>query len=158
MSSLFNRKSVVPRARWVGRGGALGAVLGALLLIAPLADAGGDATIAVPVSTVRSSNGLVFVALYEQRNWLEPGRYLAAKRVPAHRGTVVTHFNNLPRGRYAVAVWHDENANNRVDTNALGLPKEGYGFSRVTPRMKPKFDQAAVTASPRAYAPIQLRY
>lgn len=148
----------MPRARIVGRGALLGAIFGALLLMAPLADAGGDATVSVPVSTVRSSHGLVFVALYEQRNWLEPGRYLAAKKVPAQKGMVVARFNNLPRGRYAIAVWHDENANNRVDTNALGLPKEGYGFSRFTPRRKPKFDQVAVTAAPRAYAPIELRY
>lgn len=156
--SFFDKKSGVLRARFVGRGAFLGALFGALLLMTPLADAGGDATISVPVSTVRNSSGLVFIALYEQRNWLEPGRYLAAKKVRAQKGTVVTNFNNLPRGRYAVAVWHDENANNRVDTNALGLPKEGYGFSRVTPRMKPKFDQVAVTAAPRAYAPIALRY
>lgn len=158
MSSFFGRTPSVPRARFVGRGALLGALFGALLLIAPLADAGGDATIAVPVSTVRSSHGLVFIALYEQRNWLQPGRYLTARKVQAQRGTVVARFNNLPRGRYAIAVWHDENANNRVDTNALGLPKEGYGFSRITPLRKPKFDQVAVTASPRAYAPIELRY
>lgn len=158
MSSFFDRKASVPRARVVGRGALLGALFGVLSLLTPLADAGGDATVSVPVSTVRSSNGLVFVALYEQRNWLEPGRYLVAKKVPARKGMVVARFDNLPRGRYAVAVWHDENANNRVDTNALGLPKEGYGFSRFTPRRKPKFDQVAVTAAPRAYAPIELRY
>jgi uncharacterized protein (DUF2141 family) len=158
MSFLFDRKAGVPPARLVGRGALLGAILGALLLTAPLADAGGDATIAVPVSIVRSAHGQVFIALYEQNNWLQPGRYLAAQKVPAKRGTVVARFNNLPRGRYAVAVWHDENANNRVDTNALGLPKEGYGFSRVTPRRKPRFDQVAVMAAPVAYAPIELRY
>jgi uncharacterized protein (DUF2141 family) len=134
------------------------ASLSMLLLGAPQADAGGDAQVTVPVSTVRNGSGTVFIALYERGNWLKPGRYLAAKKVRAQKGTVATRFRNLPRGKYAIAVWHDENANNRVDTNVLGLPKEGYGFSRVTPRKKPKFDDVAVNATPRAYAPIRLRY
>lgn len=101
---------------------------------------------------------MVFIALYERDKWLQPGRYIAAKRVRAHQGTVATRFENLPRGRYGVAVWHDENGNNRVDTNLVGLPKEGYGFSRTTPRQKPSFDDVAVNATPSAYAPIELRY
>jgi len=138
--------------------GVLLAVCGALLLGAPAADAGGDASVTVPVYTVRNSNGVVFIALYERHNWLEPGRYLAAKKVPARSGTIATRFDGLRRGKYAVAVWHDENSNSRVDTNAIGLPKEGYGFSRVTPLKKPKFDDVAVVASPTANAPTRLRY
>jgi uncharacterized protein (DUF2141 family) len=32
-------------------------------------------------------------------------------------------------GRYAAVVYHDENADGKFNTNWLGLPKEGYGFS-----------------------------
>jgi uncharacterized protein (DUF2141 family) len=134
------------------------ALLGIVLLGTPSAGAGGDAEITVPISTVRNGNGTVFVALYERRNWLEPGRYLTATKVKAERGTVYAKFRNLPRGRYGVAVFHDENANNRVDTNLVGLPAEGYGFSRVSPLRKPKFEEIYVSAEPRAYAPIRLRY
>ena len=136
----------------------LAALVGALIFAAPTADAGGDAQVTVPVSTVRNSKGTVFIALYQRHNWLKPGRYLVAKKIRAKRGVAAHRFRGLRRGRYAVAVWHDENANNRVDTNLFGLPKEGYGFSVRTPRKKPKFDDVAVTASPRAYAPIRLRY
>ncbi len=38
-------------------------------------------------------------------------------------------FENIPSGRYALVVLHDENMNGKLDTNWLGLPKEGYGFS-----------------------------
>lgn len=41
-------------------------------------------------------------------------------------------FDGLPRGTYAVAVIHDENGNNRLDTFA-GVPREGYGFSNNAP-------------------------
>ena len=43
------------------------------------------------------------------------------------RGTCV--FSGLPTGSYAVAVMHDENGNTKLDTNFLGIPTEGFGFS-----------------------------
>lgn len=134
------------------------ALLGLLLLGTPAAGAGGDAEITIPISTVRNGKGTVFVALYNRANWLEPGRYLMASKVKAERGTVYAKFRNIPRGRYGVAVFHDENTNNRVDTNLLGLPAEGYGFSRVSPLRKPKFEEISVPAHPGAHAPIRLRY
>jgi uncharacterized protein (DUF2141 family) len=38
-------------------------------------------------------------------------------------------FEDIPPGTYALAVIHDENMNGKLDTNFLGMPKEGYGFS-----------------------------
>ena len=32
-------------------------------------------------------------------------------------------------GYYAVALFHDENGDHHLNTNALGIPTEGYGFS-----------------------------
>jgi uncharacterized protein (DUF2141 family) len=53
-------------------------------------------------------------------------------------------LKNLPRGVYAVSVFHDENMNGRLDKNVLGIPKEGYGASN-NPRKSmgpPKFAEA----------------
>jgi uncharacterized protein (DUF2141 family) len=36
---------------------------------------------------------------------------------------------NLPRGEYAVKVFHDENENEKLDTRIFGIPSESYGFS-----------------------------
>jgi len=36
---------------------------------------------------------------------------------------------DLPAGRYAFAVIHDENSNHKLDRNFVGFPKEGFGFS-----------------------------
>jgi len=38
-------------------------------------------------------------------------------------------FKNLKAGKYAIRYFHDENGNGELDTNAFGIPKEGYGFS-----------------------------
>jgi uncharacterized protein (DUF2141 family) len=38
-------------------------------------------------------------------------------------------FEDLKPGKYAVRYFHDENGNGALDTNNLGIPTEGYGFS-----------------------------
>ena len=32
-------------------------------------------------------------------------------------------------GKYAFKYFHDENSNKKLDTNLIGIPKEGYGFA-----------------------------
>lgn len=52
----------------------------------------------------------------------------------------------LPAGRYAIAVLHDENSNHKLDRNLIGWPKEGFGFSN-NPKVglsAPSFDAAAM--------------
>ena len=44
-------------------------------------------------------------------------------------GDQVQAVFQLPYGWYAISVYHDENGNGKLDTNALGIPKERYGFS-----------------------------
>ena len=52
-------------------------------------------------------------------------------------------FADLPAGVYAVSVFHDENLNQKLDKNFMGVPKEGYGASN-NPKKKmgpPNFDE-----------------
>jgi uncharacterized protein (DUF2141 family) len=38
-------------------------------------------------------------------------------------------FEDMPYGTYSIKAFHDENGNNRLDTNLVGKPTERYGFS-----------------------------
>jgi len=49
------------------------------------------------------------------------------RTVPAAAAAI--RFDALPAGDYALAVIHDANGNAKLDT-MLGIPKEGFGFSR----------------------------
>jgi len=53
-------------------------------------------------------------------------------------------FADIPPGTYALAVIHDENMNGKLDTNWLGIPTEGYGFSNDAKAMlgPPSFSAA----------------
>ncbi|MBU0622792.1 MAG: DUF2141 domain-containing protein [Gammaproteobacteria bacterium] len=52
---------------------------------------------------------------------------------------------DLPPGKYAVAVYVDNNRNGRQDKNFMGVPKEDYGFSNDARGMfgPPDFAEAA---------------
>src|SRR5450755_1266464 len=60
-------------------------------------------------------------------------------------GHAVCEFPRLNAGAYAISVFHDENSNGRLDTNLMGIPREGVGASNNAKGHfgPPKFDAAA---------------
>lgn len=42
---------------------------------------------------------------------------------------VIVVIDSLPYGEYAIRIFHDENENEKIDTNFLGIPTERYGYS-----------------------------
>jgi len=60
-------------------------------------------------------------------------------------GITELHINDLPEGQYALAIYHDENGNDELDTNWLGIPKEPIGFSNSKMRTfgPPGFEDCA---------------
>ena len=50
-------------------------------------------------------------------------------RMASPGNSAICQFNDIPPGTYAIAVFHDENANGKLDKNFLGIPCEGYGAS-----------------------------
>ena len=51
---------------------------------------------------------------------------------------VVISFSDVPQGRYAIALYHDENGDDTLNTKKLGIPIEGIGFSgKFNSRLKP---------------------
>jgi uncharacterized protein (DUF2141 family) len=62
---------------------------------------------------------------------------------------VEVKFTNIAPGRYAVMVYHDENADKRLNRSLIGIPTEGAGFSRnaVGRAGPPRFSDAAVNVA-----------
>ena len=113
------------------------------------------------ISGQRSARGLIRICLTR-----DPAHFpgcdddpAAQKRtVPA--GQTALRFDGLASGSYAVSLFHDENGNGRLDT-ILGIPREGFGFSRnpATRFGPPRFDAArfAVTSGEAAQQ-VRLKY
>ena len=104
------------------------------------------AELEVDIEQVRSAKGVLHLCLTRSPTHFpdcssDPA---AVKRtVPA--ATRDVRFDRLTPGRYAVAVFHDENNNRKLDTT-LGIPREGFAFSR-NPKVRfgaPRFSQVDI--------------
>ena len=132
--------------------------------LAPILIAGpaSAARIIVTIDGLHSAQGNVFVGLYATPSkFLNGNQSDAMRKVRASAGPITVTFDNMPPGTYAVGAYHDENANDHLDTNLLGLPTEGYALSNGVRAVfsKPNFYQAAFTvgAGDRPVA-LHIRY
>lgn len=77
-----------------------------------------------------SNNGNVVVALCNSdANYKNHRSPFIGKSVTIDNNTAIIEFEDLPFGEYAIKAFHDEDANNDLNTNILGIPIEDYGFS-----------------------------
>jgi uncharacterized protein (DUF2141 family) len=85
----------------------------------------------IQIRGISNSNGNIAILLFNQKEGFPSDENKALKQMvtPAVKGVMNIKFDRLKYGTYAVSVIHDENANQKLDTNWIGIPKEGYGFS-----------------------------
>ena len=125
--------------------------LAALMLANLCADALGQSPcpgIHVKILDIRNSTGTVACALFESPEGF-PTEYLRSATnvmvIKIRKSQARCDFEDIPPGTYAMAVVHDENMNGLLDTNRLGVPKEGYGFSNdaIASLGPPSFEAAS---------------
>ena len=106
-------------------------------------------SLTIEVHELRNSTGVVQFALYNHTDAFPDEHYkkyyrkTTAEIVDASSTAV---FENLPPGKYAVNVLHDEDSNGKIK-KGIFLPKEGIGFSNyesIGLSNRPVFDKAAL--------------
>jgi len=109
--------------------------------------AAGAADLTVTVSGIRNVSGSVSVGIYNSASsFTKAAEALALVRIKARQGSVGFTVHDLTPGQYAVAAYHDENGNGRLDIDPTGVPTEGYGVSNGArnPLGPPEFAKAAL--------------
>ncbi|HEY8936371.1 MAG TPA: DUF2141 domain-containing protein [Cyclobacteriaceae bacterium] len=87
----------------------------------------GQTSLTVTVKNIREPKGSIRVGLYnKEEDFLK--KVYQGKSVKAVGSEITVIFDNLPEGEYAISVVHDENENEKLDSNKIGIPKEGYCF------------------------------
>ena len=87
------------------------------------------ADLEVTVKALRNDKGQLRMAIYNDPGEFPRGNEIRSLDIQAKSGDVTALFSGIKPGTYALAIHHDENFNNEMDTNFLGMPNEGYGFS-----------------------------
>ena len=118
--------------------------LASSLLLA--ADAPSPATFDVAIDGARNSKGMLHFCLSDDpRFFPDCSRDAAAVKKSIPGSSKAVRLANIKPGRYALTVFHDENSNHKLD-KTLGIPREGFGFSR-NPRVRfgpPRYRQVDI--------------
>lgn len=102
--------------------------------------------IAVEVLNVPVSEGKISVALYDKdKSFLKFGEVYASASSKAVKGITNVILQDIPKGTYAVALFHDKNGNDTLDTNWMGIPKEKVAFSNAKMKLfgPPSFQECS---------------
>lgn len=92
-----------------------------------------DLNLTVTFKGLKTANGKVLVRLYTTGKGFPEDKKQAFKSITVEieKGlTASARFSGLAPGSYAVAAVHDENGSGEMDTNWIGIPREGLGVSR----------------------------
>ncbi len=120
-------------------------------------------TIRVEVSGFENDKGKARLLLFNtrQKKYFPSGhKYAQIRLIQDIRNGKATFFlNGINYGDYAISVHHDENNDGEVNTNWIGLPKEGLGASNDAKGSfgPPDFEDAVFTLkSPQIVVKINM--
>jgi len=101
------------------------------------------AVINIKVTNIKNIKGVIRVGIINKEEAF-PYDAFTGKKVPINGNSVNIKFTDLASGEYAISVHHDENCNDKLDKNVLGVPLEGYCFSNNVKALvaPPKFKYA----------------
>jgi len=112
------------------------------------------------IAGVASEEGNICFAVYtDEGSFLKFDNVYKSGSEKALKGKTVFDIKDLPDGEYAIAIFHDANSNNSLDTNVLGIPKEQIAFSIGKMKMfgPPKYRECAFTLNSNMEMNIRLQ-
>jgi uncharacterized protein (DUF2141 family) len=131
------------------------------LLAMAIAGTAAAADVTIVVKGVRSNQGQVAALAFQQAKGF-PDQFALALRqatVPASKGDVTITLKDLPPGKYALTVMHDQNADGVLQRNLFGVPQEGVGVTgKPLGNRAPKFAESVIEITQDENREITLKY
>ncbi len=118
-----------------------------------------QSTVEVVIKNIKGTTGNLRVALFNSEEQFLKTVY-NGEIVKISGETMTVIFKDVPAGTYGASAVHDENANGKMDTGMMGIPKEGFGFSNDAMGMfgPPKFKEASFTLPATKSVSVTLKY
>lgn len=89
------------------------------------------------VSEFKSLKGELIIGIFNnEESFLKDDAAYKNYTITVDEASKTITIDNLPKGEYALSLYHDENSDNKCNLSFIGIPKEAYGFSN---NIKPKF-------------------
>lgn len=104
-----------------------------LLLSACFSFAQNNLNLEIEINGLKNNSGRIMLQLLDENN----------KIISQKMGMITNRSSkiiicNLKPGTYAIKYYHDENLDGHLDSNFIGVPSEGYGYSN---NVKGKFGE-----------------
>jgi uncharacterized protein (DUF2141 family) len=119
------------------------------------------ADLTITVTGIRNDNGKIAALAFTQDQGF-PDRVnqaFAQAQVNAQKGTVTLTIKNVPAGKVALTVLHDEDGDGKLRKNLLGIPQEGVGMTgKPLGNRAPKFQEAVIEIKDDEKKTIALKY
>ena len=119
------------------------------------------ATLTIEVTNIQNTKGVIEIGLYDNaEDFPDPEKQFKFRRIKPTGEKLKYKFTGLKPGKYAIALYHDENSDKVCNKNAIGISTEAYAFSRnFRPKLKaPKFTDVYVSVKEKRYVIIDLVY
>jgi uncharacterized protein (DUF2141 family) len=130
-----------------------------LMILLQVASLSNGQDLEVLITNVNDEPGTLLVGLFDSKKTFlkKPVR---GEKVIARAGTVKALFKNVPAGEYAISVFHDVNGNDKLDSNFIGIPKEGVGASNDAMGSfgPPSYDKAKFKIPRKEVVRVKMKY
>ena len=103
-----------------------------------ITDLRGEISLEMEINNLQSNNGPVYIRILDQSE----NPVIVGTSSVVNYSTKIS-FDSISPGKYAIQFFHDENENQKMDSNLIGIPKEKFGSSNdVKPVLgPPKFEK-----------------
>jgi uncharacterized protein (DUF2141 family) len=99
-------------------------ILFTALFVSIIKPASGQLTLGIEITGLKNDKGVIMLQLFDENE-----KVIDQKKGEIKDNKCIIIFRDLKPGKHAVRYFHDENLSGVMETNMLGIPKEGYGFS-----------------------------
>jgi len=106
-----------------------------------ITDLRGDISLEIKINNLESNKGPIYIRILDENE----------NPVIVGTSTIINYsseisFDSISPGKYAIQFFHDENENQKMDFNIIGIPKEKFGSSNnVKPVLgPPKFEKMLI--------------
>lgn len=106
-----------------------------LVLKVPQFNTEGRGSLMVSISNINRT-GKIYAALYSRCDDFPNSKFVVKSVSVECKKPCALQFESVPFGDYAIAVYQDENKNEKLDTGMFGIPSEPFAFSN---NFRPRF-------------------
>ena len=98
----------------------------------------GDISLEMEINNLESNKGPIYIRILDENE-----NPVIVGTSPVINYSAEISFDSIFPGKYAIQFFHDENENQKMDFNLIGIPKEKFGSSNdVKPVLgPPKFEK-----------------